>query len=241
MRFWHLLLSAAAALGLLVLLASCAGRPHLAAGLEPLLGYEQQPDSCAASPVPSHLPAVGDVVDTGALRQRLAPTFTQGGPLTATVQFASDGRVRRLAVLGAVTDSQTIARLSAAVASSLRPQPPAPAWTIRLRIPPDGAATSVERSEFCPPVPLESPGPQLRRGIAPMTLDQIEELRRAGPFRIRLLVDRTGVVTQTNLVQSSGSSFQDRFALDRARQRRFRPALLDGVPVPAWYEVRSRR
>ena len=240
MRFWHSLLSTAAALGLLVLLA-CAGRPHPAVGVEPLLGYEQQPDSCAASPVPSQLPAVGDVVDTGALRQRLAPALTQGAPLTATIEFASDGSVHRLAVLGAVTDSQTIALLSVAVGSSLRPQPPAPAWSVRLRFPPDGAATSVERSEFCPPVPLGSPGPQLGRAIAPMTLDQIEELRRAGPFRIRLLVDRTGVVTQANLVQSSGSSFQDRFALDRARQRRFRPALLDGVPVPAWYEVRSRR
>jgi len=240
LRFWHSLLSTAPALGLFVLLA-CAGRPHPAVGVEPLLGYEQQPDSCAASPVPSQLPAVGDVVDTGALRQRLAPALTQGAPLTATMEFASDGSVHRLAVLGAVTDSQTIALLSVAVASSLRPQPPAPAWSIRLRFPPDGAATSVERSEFCPPVPLESPGPQLGRAIARMTLDQIEELRRAGPFRIRLLVDRTGVVTQANLVQSSGSSFQDRLALDRARQRRFRPALLDGVPVPAWYEVRSRR
>lgn len=241
-NFWHPLLRSLAALAFPVILTQCAGRAGPATGVEPLLAYELQPDSCAPSPVPSQLPSVGDLVDTAALTQHLGQATTQRPPVTFTMEFGSDGSLRRLGLLNEVGDARAIELLRSALASSVRPQPAAAPWTIRLRIPVDSDTTTrVERSEFCPPMPMDSPGPQLGYAVAPMTLPELEELRRAGPFRIRLRIDAAGVVRQADLVQSSGSSFQDRFALDRARERRFRPALLDGVPVPGWYEIRSRR
>jgi len=227
---------------LALLLARCAGRAGPGTGVEPLLPYERQPDSCAPSPVPPQLPTVGEVLDTSGVRQRLAPATSQPSPIVFTIEFSSVGAVSGVRVAEAVGDSQSVDFLRTALASSIRPQRPAPPWSIRLRVAPDrGTPISVERSEFCPPTPLDSQGPQLAHAVTPMTLQELEELRRAGPFRIRVRVDAAGLVSRAELVQSSGSSFQDRFALDRARERRFRPARLDGVPVPGWYEIRSRR
>jgi len=68
---------------------------------------------------------------------------------------------------------------------------------------------------------------------------EAQGLQHAGPFRLRVLVDARGAVAEVEWLQHSGSATQDRMAFAAAGQRRFEPASLDGVPVPAWFEIRS--
>jgi TonB family protein len=58
---------------------------------------------------------------------------------------------------------------------------------------------------------------------------------------VRALVDETGKVTETTVIQPSGQSPEygfDQAAVNRVKGRRYRPARRDDVPVPIWVVVR---
>jgi TonB family protein len=94
----------------------------------------------------------------------------------------------------------------------------------------------LQPSHYCPPRSTAAPGRLTSRDEV-MRADEARRLQAAGPYRVNILVNEAGVPAQVVLAQSSGNDRMDAMALEAARTARFVPALLDGVRVPAWYEV----
>ncbi|MFO0233172.1 MAG: energy transducer TonB [Burkholderiales bacterium] len=60
-------------------------------------------------------------------------------------------------------------------------------------------------------------------------------LGEQGEVRLDVHVGADGAVLDVQLRVSSGSPTLDRAAIDTVRRWRFRPATVDGQPVPEWY------
>jgi protein TonB len=56
-----------------------------------------------------------------------------------------------------------------------------------------------------------------------------------GEVRLDVHVGADGTVLDVQLRATSGSPTLDRTAIDTVRRWRFRPATVDGQPVPEWY------
>ena len=56
-----------------------------------------------------------------------------------------------------------------------------------------------------------------------------------GEVRLDIHVGADGSVLEVRLRKSSGSKLLDRTAIDTVKKWRFRPATVDGKPVPEWY------
>ena len=91
---------------------------------------------------------------------------------------------------------------------------------------PPAAPPSAARSPTVPPRPLYVPGgmdrypPESRRA------------RESGSPAIRVCISATGAVESVEVARSSGFPRLDAAALGIGREARFRPATLDGQPVP---------
>lgn len=113
-------------------------------------------------------------------------------------------------------------------------------WSLRLQVlPGDSVQLRLSRSEICPVERIADPMPA---GGGSFRLDRAEmaELQRAGPVTISVVVSATGSVLGIEMLESSRSRIVDDQALKRAREGRYRPALVDGIPVAGRYEFGSR-
>jgi hypothetical protein len=197
-------------------------------------------DACPESLEPAHLPGLSDITDSAATLTsiRSLSASATGATLRLTVLFASSTAAMIMDITGA--DLDLAERVRAAVEERLRAKDQN---TVRARLivhlgP--VASIEVERSHYCPPEPLEG-ARTMGSAIARATLDDLDELRRAGPFKLRITVDSTGRVVHTEFLQKSGSKIQDDLALTAASQRRFVPARQDGLQVGSTFDIDSRR
>jgi TonB family protein len=113
-------------------------------------------------------------------------------------------------------------------------------WAFRLTVGGLGQTIAFAPSEFCPPVPVASPGPATGTMTTVLSAEDLRDMQRRGPFRVRVLVGTGGEVMRSELSLSSGSRVQDALALEAAGRRRFLPARIDGIATAAWFEIRSR-
>jgi hypothetical protein len=132
------------------------------------------------------------------------------------------------------------ARVRGAIQSSLLLMNLKTPWAFRLTVTGQGQAIAFAPSEFCPPLPVESSGPATGTMRTVLSAEDLRDLQRRGPFRVRVLVGTGGEVVRSELSLSSGSRVQDALALQGAGRRRFVPARIDGVATAAWFEIPSR-
>lgn len=129
----------------------------------------------------------------------------------------------------AVTESPTAltappqAPVAAAQATPVAPAPSAPAAPVRepAPAPPQRTAPRADASWSGNTPP---PYPAMARRMG----DQ-------GEVRLDIHVGADGSVLEVRLRQSSGSQLLDRTAIETVKKWRFRPATVDGRPVPEWY------
>lgn|GEM_PF-4262180 len=113
-------------------------------------------------------------------------------------------------------------------------------WGVRLAVTTGPhPALALSPSEYCPPTSSRSTANANAIGV--VTVDNGDDLRRAGPFVVRMWITPRGNVARATLLQQSGSTTQDRMALTAARLRQFAPASLDGVPISGVYDFHSSR
>jgi hypothetical protein len=102
----------------------------------------------------------------------------------------------------------------------------------------DPVSVTVEHSEYCPPE--EHPVTSYRQGREIINTQELQDILTSGRWRIQVCVGVRGDVLETRLVQSSGSQVIDDLMLRDAASMKFKPATLDGIPIPAWHELSSR-
>ena len=194
---------------------------------------------CAPAPLPKSIVDPVSVIDTAALAARLGDRPLQA-PVLVAVHFGGDGALESVRFLGTAPDTQRAVSLANDIRSALRPLPKGMLWGLRIRVS-GGRPVQLEflRSEYCPPQPMPGASGEL---VQSMPVSEARDLRNAGPSRVHVLVDASGNPTQIRVFQSSGNRTMDNMNTEMARSLRYRPARLDGMPVPGWYvfNVRSR-
>jgi len=199
----------------------------------------QEPERrCEESKTPGKLPAVGALLDSArAVADLTAGEVPPGGLLFSLIYNDEDSlpQTRRL-------DSAATAAADL-LAKSLRPRRPTEYWGVRVRVSGGAApapALTLERSLFCPPLPASIQA-RPRRFVATI---RVGDRRGALGTTVRFIADaeisETGQVWDIALVRPSGVREIDEEILRYVRIRPFRPALLDGTPVPSRLRVRGQ-
>ncbi|MCR4342135.1 MAG: energy transducer TonB, partial [Gemmatimonadaceae bacterium] len=211
-------------------------------GLSPLDARALQQASCPLATAPRQLPEVAAIVDVDGLRRALtldSAVARMPGEVVFSVRFASDGQREWVEVIGHETETNDEARIQRRIEEYLRTQAPTPGpWSVRLHVlPGDPIQFRLPRSQACPVTRIE-------RGVPPplgsLSAQDLAEIRRAGRYRVGVNVSATGAVLSVEMLQRSGSRIVDDMALELARRGKYRPAVVDGIPVAARYEERSR-
>jgi TonB family protein len=191
---------------------------------------------CGPADTPRKL-ALDQLIDSAALHQALGAAPGAGEPheVLLSLRFVPEGVPGAPHVLRSTLDSDSATAIARAVDVLARPQTSTEnPWAVRLRITlADRPRVVVERSEYCAPVPEDTPGLQ-RNTLGPMTGDELRDVMNLRPARGRVLVGDDGSVRMVEIRQSSGSrDFDDALARD-VEATRYLPALLDGVAVSVW-------
>ena len=219
----------------LLLLLGCAGGSPVVARNPILLSSAPPPAgrTCFVSPRPEPLPAGAELVDVAALVDQLQRSGPALGYALVSVRFDEGGRAASVRMIEGTLRGEQIQRQ---VSRVLKPQPPGPMWSVRIRISVDPVPVlQIGRSEVCPAVPRGHGGIDVvvRREVTGSPSSRPSTSGSGAP-RLSILVDTLGQVLQIRVDESSGSDDVDRQFQDALRSRSFHPMLLDGVPVLAW-------
>lgn len=228
---------------------ACAGRTSAPDRSGVLLSDALSPEGrsgCDVAELPKQLPAAPAIVDAAGLERALAAAFPQGLPphgVLFSIRFTQEGQVQWVEAIDGELPQAQPDQLQQLVIRTIRNQPAAgQPWSLRLQIVSGGIdALRVGRSETCPVERIMTSASRIAKGVATMSMDDLADLQRAGPFRVGVWVGASGQVLNIEMLQSSGSRIQDEMALKAARDGKYLPALVDGIPVAAQYEIRSRR
>lgn len=206
---------------------------------------EPQDRRCAPASVPNPLPDVATIVDIESLRSTLAVELAaapSAGVLPFSVRFAPSGQVEWAERIRSATEPPSHPGVQRLIAEHLKPQPRGRVpWSVRLIVVAgDSIEVRIGRSELCPVERIESGATRTESRTVRLSMEEVTELRRVGEFRVEVDVSATGSVLRAAIAQSSGSRFADDNALRAAREAKYRPALLDGIPVAGLYELMSR-
>ncbi len=192
-----------------------------------------QQRACEPARNPKQLPAVGALVDSAGAITGLATIDAPEGMLFSLALLEGDSLPVVKPLFG------TDATAAGILASWIRPQKRSnETWAVRMRAA-GGPAPSlrVERAVYCPPVFI----PGLQTGVSTITVHALTEDRAArfegppGQVIVIALVSEVGAPARVNVIQSSGIPEFDAQFLEGWQHARFQPALLDGLPVQAWY------
>jgi TonB family protein len=199
---------------------------------------------CGNSTAPPGLSQLSDLLDADALRQLIGGLDVGGGrpAVLLTIGFDWRGQVQRVDVLETDAPDSTAAALATGMRAALRSQRGGDPWGVRMRLfLGDDPELALESAPFCPLAVRESgrSAPQ-RTFYYSDAAGLAEGLDRPGPMEVRVLVDTKGNVKQVQVERSSGVPRSDEWAAGEARRLKFHPAVLDGQPVEAWYEIRWR-
>ncbi len=179
----------------------------------------------------SGLPRLETLIDSTAAFEGLA-ALPQGtwGQVVITLTFSPAGEARQARVLATDLPDSIAAPVVRAVAGAVRDLAESGLAGVRLLVNLGGTAgLKVEPAVYCAPEP-EGPGGPLHVDVTSTT---------PGPARVqmpaqRILVGEDGAVRTVELAASSGQPDLDQAVLDRARRQRFKPGLVDGIPVAIW-------
>jgi hypothetical protein len=193
---------------------------------------------CVDAPLPAVLPAVAQLVDTGAVAAILVgQPLPDGAYALMSLKFDSAGEATRAVVIESSLTNADRNRVALAVANALRTQPRAAApWGVRLRV---DASTPprlrVARAEWCDAAPSNWP--------AVSGAGEAERMERNGPgepagvhfvtepAKWRILIDAEGKVASAALVTATHRPDLAQATQENLMRLRFHPALDDRVPV----------
>ena len=227
---------------------ACAAAGHLGLVLAALHWAPVTPRAAAPAPV-----AIAVLLPSESVPQEVPrPARLQPEPAPARLQPAPPPATRQAAPLPAPASAPAIA------AEPAREPPPAP---VALAAAPAAAEPRPAAISVAPP-PATPPAPRVVEGVEPSRVVTAPLAPRVGPrvdaswsgnqppayptmarrlgeegeVRLDVHVGADGAVTEVRLRRSSGSELLDRTAIDTVRKWRFRPATVDGKPVPEWYQ-----
>ena len=220
---------------------SAKGAPRAHGGAEQH-GLAQERD-CGLAQLPKALPPVETIINVASLTNAIAADNLSrpSSDVTFSIRFLTNGQAAWVRPIGGSSPGEH-ARLQALVAAHTRLQSAAKEpWAVRVRIPAgDSTRYTVSRSQECPVERVsENPG-VLGTGMAIASIDDIRALRSNGEARAVVEVSSTGQILDVELVRSSGSRIQDEVVLQLARESRYLPALVDGIPIVGRFEHRTR-
>ena len=211
------------------------------------LGEPAQRRTCPVATVPAQLPAVPAVVDVVALRVALDSLLAEApavGDMVFSVRFKKDGEDEWVKGISAAADVSIHEAAARIISGHLKNPGPAPEpWSFRLHvIPADTVQFRVSRSEVCPVERVGEADAPIARTLTFRVAGSsaIDEIRRARDFAVIVEVSSTGKVATARIREGSGSRIMDEQALRAARLGRYRPALVDGIPVAGRYEMWTR-
>ena len=200
-------------------------------GSSPLVAQQR---SCAGTRLPKHLPAPGALLDSAKALADFAALDGAHDQMLFSLRYLENDSLPSVRMLeGANMQAALI------LSRSLRPQSPSGLRAVRVRVTGGASpALTIERSTYCPPVPET----RADGGYPSPVLVQIQpgdRLPSTGRTRVafELLVAETGLVLRSKLIESSGMTDFDEQVIREFETRRFRPALLDGLPIPGVYRT----
>ncbi len=199
-------------------------------GSSPLVAQQR---SCAGTRLPKPLPPPGALLDSAKALADFASLVGAHDQMLFSLRYLENDSLPSVRMLeGANMQAALI------LSRSLRPQSPSGLRAVRVRVTGGASpALTIERSTYCPPVPE----PRADGGYPSAVLVQIQPGDRLPSGRARvaleLLVAETGQVLKSKLIESSGMTDFDEQIVREFETRRFRPALLDGLPIPGVYRT----
>jgi protein TonB len=104
-------------------------------------------------------------------------------------------------------------------------QPPAPELRVQENAG-GGVAPTLGENEDLPPVVISKP--------LPAYTSRARQLRQEGKVTLRVLIDETGHVVQSELVSGIPRSDLNEAALQASKQWVYKPARRRGVPISYW-------
>jgi len=226
---------------LLVLLAALAGlAPTALPGqkVEETYSDAHGVRQCREARLPKKLPDASMVVDTA---QVMAMLREQPVEALASVAFGEDGGIMHLAILGSEGAADSTSGVARWLRTQMRLQAPGQPWAVRLRlIGGDAPLVRTERSVFCPAARRLEPGGRERKGVVVSGVDP-RSMRPPRTPVIEVVIGSDGIVRRADLLQSSDYPEIDRQVIADAGGWLFRPALIDGVPVPTWFRTNRQQ
>jgi TonB family protein len=122
----------------------------------------------------------------------------------------------------------------------VRLQKPSQLWGIRVRVAQGPSPQlTLERAVYCPPAVLEGSLDGARLVAIEVQPSDHGPSNGRGRVTVRLevRVSDDGLPITVNITQSTGFQEFDEQIVQQWRGIRFHPALLDGLPVEAWYKT----
>lgn len=218
------------------ILAACAS---CASGTRQAPSAETSGQSCQSMPLPGDSTAIVPLLNVSALQVAL-----QGLPsarVMVSLHREEPNGVLNFALLDSSgLNPEAVAKMREVIQASLLLEQLRTPWAFRLTVGGEGQTMGFAPSEFCAPLPVRSAAPATATRTAVLSAEDLRDMQRRGPFRVRVLVGIGGEVMRSELSLSSGSRVQDALALEAAGRRRFLPARIDGVATAAWFEIPSR-
>jgi len=153
------------------------------------------------------------------------------------MRFDQDGKLDRFASIGGSTPDSLRVPLERIVRQAIVPDKRYASGSFRVLLAAtDSLSITVGRSEYCPPVVVSGAA-----GTGSVTVDMpVEQASSIRPVRYSVLVNASGRIVQSKLIQSSGNRTIDDEILRGFPNWRLRPATLDSVPIAAWMDVPKR-
>ncbi len=186
-----------------------------------------------------------------AAQQQAAKAKPAPAPQKTTEPKSQEAKATSSAGKGGAPSSPAASTAAGKVASKPAQTPPATAAST-----PERSAGQAAQMEQAQPQAVKPEAPQIQRGElvspgtpgfeaprkiyekAPVYPPVAKRFGKRATVVLSVLVDDTGRVQQTKLLSKPASFGFDRAAMEAARQTRWEPATVHGIPVKTWVEVR---
>ncbi len=205
---------------------------------------------CESTTLPKQLPAADAVVDSATLLSVLSELLNEDGEgLLVSMRYLDGATTPALTVLTRKSVSADSAdRLLDVLRPNLKPITlDQRNWGVRLRVIGGSTPTvALERSLYCPPDPIARPERASVTRRVETTREGMNQLRgnqsrRPQQIDAELTIAADGSVTNVQMRKGSGLADLDAEIVVQMRQRQYRPATLDGVPIPSWERSNGMR
>lgn len=195
-----------------------------------------QQRKCGDAQNPKHLPAPSALVDSARAMAELQPLGVPREGIVFSLLFNEADSLPAVRLLE-VPDAEALM----VFAGTVRPQKPAGAWAVRVRV--RGGPTpglTLERSVYCPPVAIPKSVTSAPMRLEVRAADVMPSMNRPTQITVEVLVAATGEPLSVRLVESTGLADGDAEITRLWEARSFLPALIDGRPISALYRTDGR-